>query len=384
MEIRQLTADHELQAYQDLCKYCFPNVNNWIDHLLPILPGNVVFGLFQQEHLQAGLISNAFVANVFGQKVKLSGIGAVTSAPEGRNVGYVRQLMQHALQHECERGLLVSALYPFLFQFYEKMGYGYAGGLRSYTFKPDDLRPFPIRGEFRPVISDQDAAAFIQIHHHVVQQYELGLELPHDAHTYRERLQTFGSYAYLYQTTQGIRGYLEYRFLPETNFSRKLQIARFGFLDREAFQAGLAFIRSHRNQCSEVVLSVPDSLRLCQVFQEPRVKTEVFANWMVRPLDVEAVLRLRLACDPVEHPIALTVTDPLLAQNTGTYHLQGTQVVKTEPTGEHPLPFEVFSALLFQAITFDQAAYAGKIDWQDRDIAAYFSKLGDIYLSNFF
>lgn len=383
MEIRVITQEQEqdVQQYLNLCKYCFPNPNNWIDHMVPLSKDDVAFGGFQAGTLQSATISKSFDASLFGQNVKMSGISAVVSAPEGRNAGAVREVLKHTLQHEFERGMMVSALRPFLFQFYEKMGYGYIGGMTSYTFKPEEIRPFKIPGACIPVISQEYTEAMIQVHNQFVQQYDFGIDFAYDIAKYHERLKAFGAYAYIYQRDGETRGYLEYRLIETGAFSKNMRVERFGYLDVEAFQALLGFIRAHRDQCEEVTMLVPDNVGLRPVFQEPRVKMEPDASWMARPLDVEAVLRLRLALDPCEQKVTFSVEDPILAQNTGTYTLQGTDVTKTTHTGQDSLSFAVFSSLLFNAITFEQAYYAGKIDWQNEEVAEYFSKKGNIYVS---
>lgn len=385
MKIRKITEEHERQTYQELCKYCFPNWHNWIDNLFPLPPEDLVWGAFRQKHLQSGVIAKSLVAHLFNKKVAMNGIGAVTSAPERRNSGHVRQLLKHALQHEVERGMLVSSLYPFLFQFYEKMGYGYIGGPMSYTFKPEDIRPFRMHGECLPVVSPEQSHELIQVHNRFVQPYDFGTDFQYDAQIYHEKLKASDSYAYIYQRNHETKGYLEYRLNPTESFAKKMYITRFGFLDADALQTLLAFIRSHRNQCSEITLVVPDNVELRQVFQEPRVKVEAISNWMARPLDVEAVLRLRLKEYPCEHDITFSIHDPLIEKNTGTYRLHGTTVEKTAYTDDNnPLPFGVFSSLLFNAFTFEQAYYTGKVDWYQGEMATYFSKKGNIYLSAYF
>jgi len=382
MDIRRITQEQDAQQYLNLCKYCFPNSNNWIDHMLPLPEHDLVFGGFRAGALQAATVSKSFSASLFGQNVGMNGIGAVVSAPEGRNSGCVREVLAHVLRHERERGMLVSALYPFLFRFYEKMGYGYIGGMAAYTFKPEDISAFTISGACIPVASSDHVEAMIRVHNQFVRQYDFGIDFTDDIAKYLERLTPSGPYAYIYRNSGGeTRGYLEYRLIEIGSFSKNMQIERFGYLDAEAFQALLAFIRSHRGQCAEVTMPVPDNVPLRHIFQEPRVKVEPHANWMGRPLDVEAVLRLRLAFEPCEREIAFSVEDPILDQNTGTYTLQGTTVMKSAHSGRQAVPFAVFSSLLFHAMTFEQAYYAGKIGWHDEAAAHYFSRKGAIYVS---
>ncbi len=381
MDIRMISQGQDAQQYQKLCKYCFPNPGNWTDRIFPLPENDRAFGGFYGDTLQAATISKRFSASLFGQSIIMNGIGAVASAPQGRNSGTVREVLTYTLQHELKRGMVVSALYPFLFQFYEKLGYGYVGGLTAYTCKPEDIRPFTTSGACIPVTLQEHAKALRQVHNQFVRQYDLGIDFSDDTAKYPEHLSTFGSYAYIYQRDGDTRGYLEYRLIEDGPYTKIMRVERFGYMDVETFQALLALIRSHRNQCHELIILVPGNVPLRPVFQEPRVKVETSADWMARPLDVETVLRMRLAVDPCDRNIAFSLKDPILPQNTGTYTLQGTTVTKSAHNGQQLLSFPIFSSLLFNTITFEQACYAGKIDWHDETVAEYFSKKGDIYVS---
>ena len=64
MEIRVITPEqeNEAQQYLNLCKYCFPNPNNWIDHMLPLPENDIAVGGFQADTLQAATLSKSFSA----------------------------------------------------------------------------------------------------------------------------------------------------------------------------------------------------------------------------------------------------------------------------------------------------------------------------------
>ncbi len=379
--IREITQEDEKDQYIALNKYCFPNMNNWIDNLFPLPQDDIVWGKFFDKSLQAGLISKSFLTFLFGERVKMSGISAVVSAPEKRNSGHVRELMTHALQKDIERGMLISSLTPFQFRYYEKMGYGYIGGPVSYGFNPEHILPLRINGEFIPVESAEHTRELAKVHDQFVSHYDFGIESQFDINNYHNNLKAYNSYAYIYRYDNEPSGYIEYQLLPGEGFPKKMQILRMAFLDTGSFQALFAFIRSHRNNCSDVTMSVPANLELRQLFQEPRIKIETISNWMARPLNVEAVLRLRLANDPCAHDIEFSVNDPLISKNTGTYKLHNTEVTKTGHSEQNPIPFAVFSSLLFGAVTFSEAYLSGRIEWYDEATAGYFSKKQNIYLS---
>lgn len=78
--------------------------------------------------------------HVAGAALPMAGLAAVAVAPWARRRGVARQLCEHALRIARERGAVLSALYPFRPDFYERMGWGFAGELHCYRFRPEHLR----------------------------------------------------------------------------------------------------------------------------------------------------------------------------------------------------------------------------------------------------
>ena len=384
MTIRKITNKQDTDKFIYLCKYCFPNMGGWIDRQLPLVESDILWGNFQDEELQAGLIAKSFDSWLYNTKLKMSGISAVVSAPEKRNSGHVRNLMKHALNNDLERGLIFSALSPFLFQFYENLGYGFIGGPKSYIFKPEDIRQFSINGDFIPVTSPVQSNELSDVHTQFVSRYQFGMSFQHDAETYHEYLKDTDTYAYIYRHKKTPRGYLEYKLFPGEGFSKKMNITRFSFLDVDSLQALFAFIKSHRNNCEEVMLSVPDDLELRQMFLEPRVKNENISNWMGRPLNIEAILELRLKNYPSEKEIIFSIDDPVIEKNSGTYRINGNQFTKETYKDLNTISVNTFSSLIFNSVIFDEAYSAGRIKWYDKSAAEYFSEKRPVYLSETF
>ncbi|WIM95201.1 GNAT family N-acetyltransferase [Actinoplanes oblitus] len=77
--------------------------------------------------------------NVRGLVLEMAGISAVTSDPEARRRGVVRQLMERLLRQAREEGAAVSALYPFRPSFYAKFGYVGIPRVRVARFAPAGL-----------------------------------------------------------------------------------------------------------------------------------------------------------------------------------------------------------------------------------------------------
>ena len=73
------------------------------------------------------LLSNArcipFEQNIRGVFKFMGGVSIVTSTPEKRREGNMKQLLIYMFQKMKEKGQVCSALYPFKDEFYGKIGY---------------------------------------------------------------------------------------------------------------------------------------------------------------------------------------------------------------------------------------------------------------------
>ncbi|GAA4591120.1 hypothetical protein GCM10023107_18730 [Actinoplanes octamycinicus] len=77
--------------------------------------------------------------NVRGRVLEMAGIASVTSRPEARRQGVIRQLLERLLRQVREEGAAVSALYPFRPSFYARFGYVGIPRVRVARFTPASL-----------------------------------------------------------------------------------------------------------------------------------------------------------------------------------------------------------------------------------------------------
>ena len=92
-----------------------------------------------QPQASAALIEMS--ENIRGKVLTMGGYGGVASFPQARRQGHVRNLLNFGFELMHERGMPVSALYPFRDSFYERLGYAQFPQNRFATIKPEALAP---------------------------------------------------------------------------------------------------------------------------------------------------------------------------------------------------------------------------------------------------
>jgi predicted acetyltransferase len=134
--IRTVETQKDKDALKKLATYAFANTGGWIDRLFPLEEGSQILGAFEDGALISSVASRFMFSRLLGKDRPTAGIAMVLTVPEARNKGLVKDLMSRVLRSEHEKGREASFLYPFKFPFYERMGYGYAGGSSGFFLSP--------------------------------------------------------------------------------------------------------------------------------------------------------------------------------------------------------------------------------------------------------
>ena len=98
------------------------------------------WGAFADDgKMMARIINHRFQVWLDGQTVPCGGIGAVSTLPEYRNTGAVREIFGKLIPAAYQNGEVISALYPFSHAFYRKFGYETVRWRNDYEFAPSAL-----------------------------------------------------------------------------------------------------------------------------------------------------------------------------------------------------------------------------------------------------
>ena len=99
------------------------------------------WGAFHEDGtLMAQIINNQYMSWLDGTLIRNGGIGAVSTLPEYRMEGAVKEIFKVLLAHAFTDGEVISTLYPFSHAFYRKFGYETVCWKNIYEFSPAVLR----------------------------------------------------------------------------------------------------------------------------------------------------------------------------------------------------------------------------------------------------
>jgi predicted acetyltransferase len=139
--------DEDKRPIAELWTHAFPGERTLEDRMRSLEDGKPYGGLdvtFAAD--LRGRIVGAFKAykmaeSINGVLMPMTGLAAVAVSPDGRRRGIGKGMCRYALALARERGDIISVLYPFRPDFYKSLGWGLAGELHSYRFRPEALAP---------------------------------------------------------------------------------------------------------------------------------------------------------------------------------------------------------------------------------------------------
>ncbi|MFC7141226.1 enhanced intracellular survival protein Eis [Halosimplex aquaticum] len=283
-------------------------------------------------------------ANLRGEWVSMAGLAAVATPPERRRKGYVRALIDDAL--ERWRGKFpLAALWPFSRSYYAQFGWATANTYTEYTCPPDQLAfaRGAVDGEARPASADdwRDLQAV-----HEAQAGETSLALRRSSEAWwRERVLREDDedrpWAYVYERDGEARGYLVYSFEDlggPKHMNQRLTVADAAAANHDAWLGMLGFLADHDSQASEVRLRSDARTDLLDLVSDPEaVDCEVKTGPMARIVDVADALSACPYPADVSAELTLRVTDETAAWNDGQFRLavsDGSGTVTADASGD--------------------------------------------------
>jgi len=365
-EMKDVVTVKQILAYQSLSKYCFIDTDGWSDRIFP-LPGNDDYALgfyTDEDDIESGVISLKFDSWFMDSFVASSGISGVISDPACRNKGQIRELMVAIMKRDYQKGLKMSWLYPFSFGFYGMFGYGYLGHTPVHVFKPEDIKKFKLSGEYvsykyTPALY----AKLCELNNRWAASFTGAIRWPYrDDEADGEFCKFLKRSTYLYYDIKGdLKAFIRLSLKATGEFSSTMTVHKAVWADAEGLEAVMHFLWRHRSQVSDIRWAVPASVPVAQFMIEPRVTRNDEAFWMGRPLDVASILEKKLQHSPLSSRQVISLTDPVIEENTGTWVMEGDRLEKISLTGDNPIAFNLFSSLLLGGISADQAVLSGQL-----------------------
>ena len=325
LEYRPIPADR-LEEFRTHTGYAFrPEAGP--DFERPDDPGDQPgepYGLFAGDELRCVCRHIPFRARLRDDWRDLAGLAAVATPPEHRRRGLVARLVRESLRDYRDRGIALSALWPFEHPFYRQYGWETANNYATYECGPGALAFADQRreGSFRRIDADdwRDLAAAYRT---FAERYALTFE--RTERWWRRRVfegRETDPYVAAWERDGDVRGYLTYAVEGDDD-GRLLRVRELTPADHEAYLHLLRYLHYHDSQVDRVRFSGPPDARPLDLADDPReIECTIRPGPMFRLVDVPTALESPSYPREAAGSLTIEVEDATATWNDDTYRIE--------------------------------------------------------------
>lgn len=360
MEIRTLTKQDKFEAGK-ISAFCFHERGIELEEIRKEWEKDesLDWGAFDDNgKLMGRIINNQFISYLDGREILNGGIGAVSTLPEYRNRGVIREIFQKLLPEAYQRGEVISTLYPFNHSFYRKFGYDTVCYRNQYKCRPEIFADYHFDGE---VIMWQDGdttKAYTDLYGKFAQKHNLAVKrsdkMMNNDHIKKQIFKN-RKFSYLLRKDGKDLAYLliEDRYEAEAAF---MWVEEAVWNCREGFMAILGFLGRFSADYGTVELTLPYHMELYSIIRNKKaydIEKTTRQDHMVRV--VNAKKALEMIKKPSDTDFVISVEDDLILENSRTFHVTDQIVEETSMEADLVVGIQTFSQMIIGAISFEEA-----------------------------
>ncbi len=265
--------------------------------------------------------------------VPMGGIAAVACLPASRGKGYAGQCLKYSLERMREAGQVVSTLFPFSYEYYDRFGWAWTGVQRTYEVKTSALKGSPETEEVRAA-TEADRPTIAEAYTEFARRYRGVVVRGEKLWTaVLNSTEKEYRYTYLYEKEGRVEGYLTYK----GGNRESTQIRELIALTPRSQRALLGLLRRHEMQIDKFKWDAPSDDTLWSTLMHWDLKTTIEPVTQARIVDVPAALAAWRPSAGAYGRTILAVKDAAAPWNEGIWSVEfaGGEVAATR-TSEVP------------------------------------------------
>ncbi|MBN1329470.1 MAG: GNAT family N-acetyltransferase [Candidatus Heimdallarchaeota archaeon] len=330
MTIKNISKN-DLKKVDKLMIYCFgmglePSSEDEIKEYQETIDLNYAWGYYNEEdELISTWIAFPWQAYFRGKLMKYGAIADVTTQPEYRQKGYIRELFLRSLKQMKDTGYLISGLNPFKYSYYEKFGYALGSETIFLKCNPTEIllpNNFTLL-KVKEIPKEETFKKITPIRNEFGKRYNFIYFT--DEKTWLIRMFRKNDYIFgIYNLEGKLEGYIISKITKlQTNiWDSALDINETLATTRDAFLTILDFIKKHTDQTAEFHWKViDDELTFINFIEKYAAKVEIRPATMYRIIDVQKALEVLDYPQTIDDSISLRIYDKYADWNNGYFKL---------------------------------------------------------------
>jgi len=382
LAIKKLS-EKDLKKAGELAYYCFgqgedPWPEDEVKQYNETLNLEYCLGYFDEDELVSTWYVFPWEIFIRGSVLKFGAVADVTTQPEYRRKGQIRELFIYSLKQMKENGIIFSGLYPFKFSYYEMFGYEICTESKMLNTNPKEIilpNDFQLL-KVKEINKEESFEKLNDIRNQVGRKYSF-LKLT-DKKTWNVRkFNKKDKIIGVFDSNSNLVGYMIYHLkkLPAGDWNIAIIFREIITLTRDSFYTVLSYIKKHTDQIIEFhwpLLS--NELTFSNFYEKYNVKIETKPQVMFRVVDVEKVLEAINYQKEIDTSITLEITDKYAEWNNTTFEVSiknGKASVERKPIKEADLFMDInsFTQLFSGYMSINQLQYMSKIKVKEEKIS---------------
>ena len=361
MKIRKLKKKERFDAYM-ISAYCFHmRVEDPESERAKQEAARVEdWGAFADDGtLMARIINNSYDFYIDGTPVKAGGIGAVSTLPEYRDSGAVKEIFRALIPAAYKNGEVISTLFPFKHAFYRKVGYETVTYMNEYTFSPATLKDYRFDGKVCKWNTGDPVTDFLKVYNEFAPKYNFSATRDDKTmleHVKVEKPLMDRKFSYVLKKDSRAIAYVIFTDIRHDP-GAILSVEECAWINREGFLGILGFLARFESDYGEIKLSLPrgiDLLRIVQSGNAYGITKTTYQSFMVRVINAKRLLEV--IHKPADCDITLKVTDELIEENNRTYRVTSDSVTESKKAkADMELSVRALGQMATGAVNFDEA-----------------------------
>jgi predicted acetyltransferase len=297
--------------------------------------------------------------------VPMGGVAAVACLPASRGKGYAGECIRYSLERMRDAGQVVSVLFPFSFEYYDRFGWAWVGIERNYEVPTRILQAAAETEDVRAA-TDADRPAIAQSYSEFASRYRGAVVREEKLwNSVLNSSETQFRFTYLYAPDDRVEGYLTYIGGKRDETKLREMIS----LTPRARRALLGLLRRHEMQISKFTWNAPSDDLLWSTLFHWDLKTNIAPVAQARIVDLRAALAAWKPDDAVSGSVVAAVTDANAPWNQGTWRIEfeagRVNVAVSDANPQVSLDIRALSQAYFGTPTMAQIRAAEQIEVHD-------------------
>lgn len=279
-----------------------------------MLKSHDILAVKDGEKLVAKLHIIPFSIYINDNKFQMGGIAGVSTYPEYRRHGYVKQLITEALQHMNQKQQYISFLHPFDVQFYRRFGWELFADNKKVTIEKKDLDMLPSnQGKILRDIPKDERGPIERVYETYAASHS-GM-LVRTQQWWKDHVYSEDHLAAYVNDNGDYEGYLVYSVK-----NKEMEIIEIITCTQKAAIGLWNFICQHDSMIDKVVVTTSTHDLFPYYLKQPKQKTDVHPYFMARIVNVEEFLK-SYSFESTGEKVFIHVNDEYCSWNIGSYLL---------------------------------------------------------------